>query len=236
METTEAWSKIDALKKHPELANTPGYEIDELRKSTDPVCWFFLLMEQPQFAPEGMWWFGLCHRSDLPWAELLAAQPQFENRVPWESVSRLELVKLDCLAPAIFEKHFPQGRPWDLYAFLTPLEKECLLRDLPQLENQVDWQELDEEWGIGNWLGVLAYQPQFEKYFDWSRIEKKPSPYWDDLLRKQPQFACHCDFKQLDDWQIRRILYKQPQFANRCDWSKLTPEDREKLEAKGIRP
>ena len=211
METKDAWEKIDELKKHPELADTPGYEIDELLETVDPVYWFFLLMEQPQFAPVEEWWFGLRRRSDLPWAKLLAAQPQFEDRVPWESVSRLDLVELYYLAPAIFNKNFPQGRPWDLYAFLTPREKENLLRDLPQLENQVDWEELTEQWDIGNWFSLLADQPQFEIYFGWSRIEKKPSPYWDILLRKQPQFACHCDLKQLGECQIRRIRKKQPQ-------------------------
>ena len=50
METKDAWAKIDELKKHPELADTPGYEIDELRETVKPVYWFFLLMEQPQFA------------------------------------------------------------------------------------------------------------------------------------------------------------------------------------------
>lgn len=134
METQDAWKKLDALKKHPELADTPGYEIGELRNATDPVSWFFLLMEQPRFAPEDDWWFGLRHRGDLPWARLLAAQPQFEDRVPWENISRLELVKLGHLAPAIFAKRFPEGRPWDLYAFLTPREKELLQKELPQYE------------------------------------------------------------------------------------------------------
>ena len=134
METQDAWKKLDVLKKHPELADTPGYEIGELRDAADPVSWFFLLMEQPRFAPEDAWWFGLRCRGDLPWAKLLAAQPQFEERVPWENVSRLELVKLGHLAPAIFAKHFPEGRPWDLYAFLTPREKELLQKELPQYE------------------------------------------------------------------------------------------------------
>ena len=236
MEPKEAWKKVDELKKHPELANTPGYEVFELREAVNPGDWFFLLMEQPQFEPGGPWWFELRHRGDLPWAKLLALQPQFENRVHWESVSRLELMKLGYLAPAIFKRRFPQGRPWDLYAFLTPLEKKQLLIDVPHLENKMDWDALSEEWTDGDWLTLLAYQPQFEGYFEWSRIEKKPSPYWDLLLRRQPQFADHCDFALLNEGQIRRILYKQPQFANRCDWSKLTPEDREKLEAKGIRP
>ena len=51
METKDAWNRIEELKKHPGLAGTPGYEIeiDELREKVDPVYWFFLLMEQPQF-------------------------------------------------------------------------------------------------------------------------------------------------------------------------------------------
>ena len=209
--TSEIWKKIDELKKQPELADTPGYEIEKLQKEADPVDWFFLLMEQPQFSPEKEWWHSLHPNRFLPWAKLLAAQPQFDDRVPWDNLSALELIKLAYFAPAIFEKRFPNGRPWDLYAFLTPLGKECLLRDLPQLENQVDWEELTEQWDIGNWFSLLADQPQFEKYFDWSRIEKKPSPYWDILLRKQPQFACHCDVKSLTEDQIRWIRKRQVQ-------------------------
>ena len=211
METKDAWEKIDELKKHPELADTPGYEIDELRETVKPVYWFFLLMEQPQFNPDNVWWRLLYPNVTLPWAKLLAAQPQFEIRVPWINVSRVELMKLAYLAPAIFQRRFPKAHPWDLYAFLTPLEKENLLRDLPQLENQVDWEELTEQWDIGNWFSLLADQPQFEKYFDWSRVEKKLSNYWDILLRKQPQFACHCDFKSLTEDQIRQIRKRQPQ-------------------------
>ena len=211
MAQCEIWKKINELKRNPELAGTPGYEFDYLLKKSDAIDWFLLLMEQPHFIPPHDWWSELHSRCDLPWAMLLQKQPQFEQYVHWESVSRLELVKLAYMAPAIFRKHFPQGRPWDLYAFLTPMEKRALLCDLPELENQVDWDELDREWDTGAWMMLLSYQPQFEKYFDWSRIEKKPSPFWDILLRFQPQFACHCDFAQLDDWQIRRIRKRQGQ-------------------------
>ena len=211
MAQCEIWEKIDELKHNPELADTPGYEFDYLLKKSDAIDWFLLLMEQPHFIPPHDWWFDLRSRCDLPWAMLLQKQPQFEQYVHWESVNRLELVKLAYMVPDIFRKHFPQGRPWDLYAFLTPVEKRALLCDLPQLESQVDWDELDREWDTGAWMMLLSYQPQFEKYFDWSRIEKKPSPFWDILLRSQPQFACHCDFAQLDDWQIRRIRKRQGQ-------------------------
>ncbi len=134
METKEAWNKVDEPKKHPELANTPGYEMEELREAVAPVYWFLLMMEQPQFSPKDEWWRSLYPNTWLPWTKLLAAQPQFVDRVSWENVSRLELMKLGYLAPAIFKRRFPHGRPWDLYAFLTPREKECLLRDLPQLK------------------------------------------------------------------------------------------------------
>ena len=211
MAQCEIWKKIDELNHNPELADTPGYEFDYLLKKSDAIDWFLLLMKQPHFIPPHDWWSELHSRCDLPWAMLLQKQPQFEQYVHWESVNRLELVKLAYMVPDIFRKHFPQGRPWDLHAFLTPVEKRALLCDLPQLENQVDWDELDREWDTGAWMMLLSYQPQFEKYFDWSRIEKKPSPFWDILLRSQPQFACHCDFAKLDDWQIRRIRKRQGQ-------------------------
>ena len=93
MKTTEAWKKVDDQRENPELANTPGYEMEALRESVTPVYWFLLMMEQPLFRKE----------------------------------------------------------------------------------------------------------------IDWSRVEKKPSLYWDALLRKQPQFVCHCDLKQLGECQIWRI-------------------------------
>lgn len=211
MDTTEAWNKIDELKTHPELADTPGYETEKLLKAVDPVYWILLLMEQPQFAPPHDWWFNLRYRSDLPWARLLAAQPQFEAHCHWKSVSRGELVKLAFLAPNLFARKFPHGHWQDLYAFLTQMELVGLLCDVPQVANVLDMEDVAARLLPDRWLTVIAYQPQLEQYFDWGLVEKKLSLYWDDLLRHQPQFACHCDFKQLKDWQIRRIRRRQPQ-------------------------
>jgi hypothetical protein len=167
-------------------------------------------MEQPQFAPPHDWWFNLRHRSDLPWARLLAAQPQFERECHWESVGRGELVKLAFLAPGLFARKFPQGHWYDLYAFLTPLELVGLLCDVPQAAEEFDMEDVAEKLAPDLWLSVIVSQPHLEKYFDWTLVEKKPSIYWDDLLRHQPQFVCHCDLSQLKDWQIRRIRKKQP--------------------------
>ena len=211
METTEAWNRIDELKKHPELANSPGYETEELLKAVDPVYWFHLLMKQPQFAPPHDWWFGLRHRSDLPWARLLATQPKFEEHCHWESVGRGELVKLAFLAPDLFARKFPQGHWHDLYAFLTPMELVGLLCDVPQAAELLDMDDVAQRLAPDRWLTVIASQPQMEKYFDWGMVEKKASLYWDDLLRHQPQFVSRCDPEQLKDWQIRRILRRQPQ-------------------------
>ena len=230
----DAWDKLKELQEHPELAGTPGYEPETLREEGDPIPWFLLLMKQPQFAPPRSWWFELYNRCDLPWARLLAAQPQFEEYCRWESVSRLELVKLSFLAPEIFRRNFPQGRRYDLYAFLTPLELKGLLSDVPQAAEELDMEEVGETISPDGWLFVLSCQPQLEKYFDWATVEKRPSNYWECLLRRQPQFADHCDFSLLGRWQITRILMKQPQLADRCDLSRLTPEDRKKLEEKGI--
>ena len=212
METIEAWNRIDELKKHLELANSHGYEMEELRNAGDPVYWFLLLMKQPQFAPPRDWWFELRHRSDLPWARLLAAQPQFEGHCHWKSVSRGELVKLAFLAPDLFARKFPHGHWHDLYAFLTPQELAGLLCDVPQAAELLDMDDVAEKLAPDRWLSVIASQPQLEKYFDWSSVENKPSLYWDDLLLHQPQFASHCDFDQLKDWQIRWIRRRQLQF------------------------
>ena len=214
MKKREAWNKIDELKMHLELAKSPGYEMEELRKAVDPVYWFLLLMEQPQFAPPRDWWFELRHRSDLPWARLLAAQPQFEGHCHWKSVSRGELVKLAFLAPDLFARKFPHGHWHDLYAFLTPQELAGLLCDVPQAAELLDMDDVAEKLAPDRWLSVIASQPQLEKYFDWSSVENKPSLYWDDLLLHQPQFASHCDFDQLKDWQIRWIRKRQPKLLH----------------------
>ena len=198
------------VKNKPELANTPSYETDKLLKSMDPVFWFQLLIEQPQFAPHHDWWFNLRHRSDLPWARLLAAQPQFEEHCNWGSVSRGELVKLAFLAPELFARKFPQGHWHDLYAFLSPTELAGVLCDVPQAVELLNMEDVAQKLAMDRWLTVIASQPQLEKYFDWASVEKKPSLYWDELLRHQPQFACHCDFDQLKDWQIRRIQRRHP--------------------------
>ena len=210
METTEAWNRIDELKKHPELANSPGYETEELLKAVDPVYWFHLLMKQPQFAPPHDWWFELRHRSDLPWARLLATQPKFEEHCHWESVGRGELVKLAFLAPELFTRKFPRGHWADLYAFLTPLELAGVLCDVPQAAELLDIEDVAKRLAPDRWLTVIAAQPQLEKYFDWTLVEKKPSLYWDELLRHQPQFVSRCDPEQLKAWQIRRIQRRQP--------------------------
>ena len=212
METIEAWNRINELKKHLELANSPGYEMDELRKAVDPVYWFLLLMEQPQVAPPRDGWFNLRQRSDLPWARLLAAQPQFEGHCHWNSVGRGELVKLAFLAPDLFARRFPHGHWHDLYAFLTPQELVGVLCDVPQAAELLDMEDVAKRLAPNRWLSVIASQLQLEKCFDWASVEKKPSLYWDDLLRHQPQFARHCDFNQLEDWQIRRIRRRQLQF------------------------
>ncbi len=206
----DAWDKLKVLKEHPEFADTSGYELKKLCAEADPLYWFLLLMEQPQFAPPHDWWFELRSRSDLPWAWLLAAQPQFEEDCHWESVGRGELVKLAFLAPELFARKFPQGHWHDLYAFLTPMELAGVLCDVPQAAELLDMEDVAQKLAIDRWLTVIASQPQLEKYFDWVLVEKKPSLYWDDLLRHQPQFASHCDFKQLKDWQIRRIQRRHP--------------------------
>ena len=207
----DAWDNLKVLKEHPELADTSGYELKKLYAEADPIMWFLLLAEQPQFAPPHDWWFSLRHRSDLPWARLLAVQPQLEEVCHWESVGRGELVKLAFLAPELFVHKFPQGRWHDLYAFLTPIELVGLLCDVPLAVELLDMDDVAKKLAPDRWLTVIASQPQLEKYFDWALVEKKPSLYWDDLLRHQPQFACHCDFEQLKDWQIRRIRRRQPQ-------------------------
>ena len=207
----DTWDKLKALKEHPELVDTSGYDLNALYADGDPVMWFLLLMEQPRFVPPHKWWFDLRSRTDLPWARLLAVQPQFEGHCHWGSVSRGELVKLAFLAPNLFARKFPHGHWQDLYAFLTPMELVELLCNVPQAATVLDMEDVAQKLAPDRWLTVIASQPQLEKYFDWDMVEKKPSLYWDELLRHQPQFACHCDFEQLKDWQIRRIQRRQPQ-------------------------
>lgn len=78
METTEAWNKVDELKGHPELANTPGYKIEELREAVAPVYWFLLMMEQPQVAGK----MNLNAMSSADWDEVLKIVPELASRRP----------------------------------------------------------------------------------------------------------------------------------------------------------
>ena len=194
---------VEELKA--KLENASPEEIKALQQNEDQIYWFLLLAEYPEFAPESDWWFALRNRCDLPWSKLLTKQPQFEKYCHWESVSRLDLMILAYRASEIFQRKFPQGRAHDLYAFFTPLEKSCLLSQLPEYAEFIDWDEINAEFSVGNWFSLLAYQPQFERYFDWSKVEKQPNHYWDMLLKKQPQFAIHCDFEQLYPNQRRRL-------------------------------
>ena len=120
-------------------------------------------------------------------------------------------MKLAFLAPELFTRKFPRGHWADLYAFLTPLELVGLLCDVPQVAELLNMEDVAKKLAPDRWLTVITAQPQLEKYFDWALVEKKSSIFWDDLLRHQPQFACHCDPEQLKAWQIRRILRRQPQ-------------------------
>lgn len=234
----DAWDKLKELQTHPELADTPGYDMLELQSSGSAVSWFLLLMEQPQLAPDGSWWLNnkQVNPVPLPWGKLLARRPEFEKYCCWETVSRLDLVELAFLAPEIFERNFPQGRWHDLYAFLTDVELMRLLSDVPQIVEHLDMEEVKERLAPDLWLNILAYQPQLEKYFDWARVEGKICHSWDWLLRSQPQFAKYCDWSKLGSSVIRRILVKQPQLITYCDWSKISEEDRKILEGKGIKP
>ena len=219
------WDKLEALQEHPELADTRGYRLQTLQRKGEPYAWFQLLMKQPQFAPPEEWWNYLWRWSSLPWGRLLAAQPQFEKYCPWESVSRLELVELALLAPDIFARQFPQGRWRDLCAFLTAAEWRQLLSDVPDADKLFDMDAVRKKLSVNDWMCILAYQPQLEKYFDWSQVEGKPSDYWSTLLRRQPQFANRCDWSLLEGWQLTSILVAQPQFADRCAWSLIKWRD-----------
>lgn len=200
---------VEELKR--KLENADSDEIRVLEQTEEPVYWFLLLAEYPEFAPDGMWWFDLRNHCDLPWSKLLAAQPQFGRYCQWEHVSRLELILLAYRAPEIFKRKFPQGRAHDLYAFLTPQEKSDLLAELPEFAEQIDWDEIQAEFETSEWFYLLAAQPQFETYFDWSKVEKQPNNYWDMLLIRQPQFAIHCDFEQLYPNQRRNLLKYRPE-------------------------
>ena len=205
----KTFNVVDALEWR--LWRADAQETRSLQQSVNPIHWFLLLARRPEFAPESEWWFDLRDRCDLPWSQLLAAQPQFERHCQWESVSRLELILLAYRAPEIFHRRFPLGRVHDLDAFLTSLEKARLLAQLPEYAERVDWEALDRELSIGEWFFILTDQPQFEENFDWSRVEKQPSAYWDMLLKKQPQFACHCDLDKLSPCQKRKLQKHQPQ-------------------------
>ena len=86
---------VEELKR--DVENADSDEIRVLEQTEEPVYWFLLLAEYPEFAPDGMWWFDLRNHCDLPWSKLLAAQPQFAIHCDFEQLypnQRRRLVKL----------------------------------------------------------------------------------------------------------------------------------------------
>lgn len=66
---------VEELKM--KLENASLEEIKALQQNEDPIYWFLLLAEYPEFAPDSSWRFDLRNRCDLLWSQLLAKQPQF---------------------------------------------------------------------------------------------------------------------------------------------------------------
>ena len=95
---------IEELKR--DVENADAEKLEFLQQSVDPVYWFLLLSEYPEFAPKNDWWFDLRNRCDLPWSKLLAKQPQFEKYCHWESVSRLELMILHTVLRRFSRENF----------------------------------------------------------------------------------------------------------------------------------
>jgi hypothetical protein len=198
---------VEELKEKLENANAKT--IGELQQNEDPIYWFLLLAKYPEFAPNDAWFFNLRNRCDLPWSTLLTSQEKFVKYCHFASLSRLELLLLALKTPKIYEEKFPDTTPWNLYSFLTPTEKVHLLIEMPSVESKVNWSKLANELTIADWFSLLSYQPQLEKYFDWSKIEQQPSNYWELLLIKQPQFAIHCNWEMLTSLQKYKIKKHQ---------------------------
>ena len=68
---------VEELKR--DVENADAEKLEFLQRSVNPVYWFLLLAEYPEFAPDSNWWFDLRNRCDLPWSQLLAAQPPSEK-------------------------------------------------------------------------------------------------------------------------------------------------------------
>ncbi len=198
------WEIVDALTQNPEWIDTPDYDLRKIGENIEPVDWFFLLMEQPQFECYFDW--RKCRKyTNLPWARLLEKQPQFAEKCPWKHVDRLELVSMYFCCPEIVKAKFPDGVVLALSKFLTGTEISLLLGDLPQAEFLFDWQKIKDKISDADWLYLLSKQPQFECYFDWNRVKNKKTFFWEKLLIRQPQFAKYCNYEMLYDYQIRKI-------------------------------
>ena len=51
---------VEELKR--DVENADAEKLDFLQQSVNPVYWFLLLSEYPEFAPESSWWFDLRNR------------------------------------------------------------------------------------------------------------------------------------------------------------------------------
>lgn len=101
-----------------------------------------------------------------------------------------------------------------------------IIRKFPQYEPKTDWSKLKNTWLVQ----VLIEQPQFSEKVDFSKLDARS---FADLLAKRPDYSNKFDFKQLNTTENAqfwfRILEKQPQFAEHCDWSLINDYQKKKL-------
>jgi len=167
--------------------------------------WQRLLATQPQFASHCDW--STLDGED--WKGLLISHPQICDKCDWDMLDGdawerilakrpwLEMVrhvvtgkwnKLDGCHWAMVLKIFPSlGRRFgevrlssgDWCFFLTNGGPEVF-----RFAEKCKW----SEFGVGEWVWLLAKCPQFADKCDWDMMNKK-CPDWDYLLSEQPQLA-----------------------------------------------
>ena len=153
--------------------------------------------------------------SGYDWRFLLACRPdvsQFVEQCDWSKLSGIEWAGLLAEQP-----RFAEHCDWDKLdapGQQKPVEDYTYLEEQCPEEFEVNEGEFDEEDQSDGGEKNAGVPSEVVSQSDW---------VW--LLKKQPQFAAHCDWSRLEGVDWASLLSERPEFAEHCDWSKLSEDE-----------
>lgn len=233
-----AWVKLDNFDWCHLLCEQPDFMNAYLKYKTEDMTaenWLRILKLHPQFlniCPAASALSenekGWCYYFTFgDWLELLAEQPQLEDKAPWESekVGDEQDETVDAwLKLIVAQPHFARRFDWSRAKNCTDGEiwKDLLLQNR-EYEKYCPWDKLPAV----EWWPLFKYCPQyFEKCQCASEV---PPRAWGYLLCQRPELAERFfRWSQLTVNEWASLLKRQPQLTKECpciDKVKELPED-----------